>query len=143
RIHIGYPSIDDEETVLRSQTFHHPLEDLSPVLSTEDVARLQEKVKAVKVDPSITRYVLQIAATSRSTPHLEIGVSPRGTLSLRRAAQARAYLAGHDFVTPDDVKALVVPVLAHRVIPKSGYGGASGEAEQVLREILAEVPVPV
>lgn len=143
RIHIGYPDIDDEEEVLQSQTHHHPLEDLAPVLSTEDVARLQGRVKGVKVDSSLTRYLLEIAAASRRSGRLEIGVSPRGSLALRRAAQARAYLAGRDFATPDDIKELVIPVLAHRVIPKSGYAGATGETEEILREILNEVPVPV
>lgn len=143
RIRIGYPDLEDEEEVIRSQTFRHPLQDLAPVLSTEDVQRLQEGVKGVKVDASIIRYVLEIAAATRRSSRLEIGVSPRGTLSIRRAAQARAYLSGREYVTPDDVKALVIPVFAHRIIPKSGYAGASDETEEILREILTEVPVPV
>lgn len=143
RIHIGYPSVDDEEEVLQSQTLHHPLEDLSPVLTTDDVDRLQELVRGVKVETTLTRYMIEIANASRRSELLEIGVSPRGTLSLRRAAQARAYLAGREYVTPDDVKALVVPVLAHRVIPKSGYAGVTGEAEEILGVIVREVPVPL
>ena len=143
RIRIGYPSIADEEVVLKSQTFGHPLEDLSAVLNTDDVRRLQGRVRESKVDDSVLRYVLEIAAASRRSPRLETGVSPRGSLALRRSAQARAYLSGRDFVTPDDVKALVIPTLAHRVIPKSGYAGAADESEGALRAILEEVPVPI
>ena len=143
RIRIGYPSIDSEEEVLRSQSLGHPLDDLVPVLSTDDVREIQERVKQVKVDDALLRYCLEIAAATRESERLDMGVSPRGTLALRRASQARAYLANRAYVTPDDVKALVVPVLSHRVIPRSGYAGASDEAAGILTEILADIPVPV
>jgi MoxR-like ATPase len=143
RIRIGYPSPDDEEEVLRSQTLGHPLDDLSPVLGTEEVGHLQEAVRQVRVDSSILRYCLQIAEATRRADQLDMGVSPRGTLALRRTVQARAYLDGRDYAVPDDVKALVLPVLAHRVIPRAGYAGATDEAEPILGEILGDIPVPV
>ena len=129
--------------VLRSQTLGHPLDDLAPVLDTDDVRGLQDRVKEVRVDDTVLRYCLEIAAASRQSGRLQTGVSPRGTLALRRASQARAFLDGRGFVTPDDVKALVVPVLSHRIIPKSGYAGASEETVEILREILDVVAVPV
>jgi len=143
-IRIGYPSRDDERAVYGSQRLAHPLETLQPVLSAAEVVGIQAAVREVRVGEEVTDYVLDIVERSRRREDLEIGVSPRGGLSLSRAAQARALLDGRDYCMPDDVKELAVPVLAHRVIRRAALMAAGGRDErQIVRDILDETPVPV
>ncbi|MCO5168014.1 MAG: MoxR family ATPase [Planctomycetes bacterium] len=139
RIRIGYPSPEQEREVLRAQAARHPLEGLRPVVTGQDVLRLQEATRHVRVDDAVLDYVVAIAQRSRETPELAVGVSPRGSLCLRRAAQALALVRGRDHVVPDDVKELVLPALAHRVVV--GRGG--GTADQVLDELVQAVPAPL
>jgi MoxR-like ATPase len=144
RLRVGYPSAADEKAVLVAQRSRHPLEELEPVLSGADVVRIQEAARAVRVEDAVLEYLLAISRATRSSRHLTVGASPRGALFLSRAAQAHALLAGRDFVLPDDVKALAVPVLAHRVIGTSrpGEGGAD-EREKVIADVLDAIEVPV
>ncbi len=144
RVRVGYPSLEDERQILVSQRERHPLEDLEPVVSGEDVLRLQASVRGVRVDPSVLDYLLALVRATRSNRHLSVGASPRGALFLSRAAQARALLLGRDFVLPDDVKALAVPVLAHRVIA-TGYSGDGGtdDREKVIADVLETLEVPL
>jgi MoxR-like ATPase len=144
RIEIGYPSREDERRVLSSQRLANPLDRLGPVLDGEDVVGIQGSVREVRVDDSIADYVLEIVSRTRRAEELEIGVSPRGSLSLSRAAQALALLEGRDYCLPDDVKRLAVSVLAHRVIRRAALatGGSKGERE-VIRRIVEATPVPV
>ena len=143
-IHIGYPSRDDEREVYGSQRLAHPLDSLEPVLSAKDIVGIQAAVRGVRVGDEVTDYVLDIVERSRSRESLEIGVSPRGGLSLSRAAQALALLEGRDYCMPDDVKRLAVPVLAHRVIRRAALMAAGGQDERaIIRDILDETPVPV
>jgi len=134
RIEIGYPSREDERRVLASQRLANPLDRLGPVLDGEDVVGIQGSVREVRVDDSIADYVLEIVSR----------MSPRGSLSLSRAAQALALLEGRDYCLPDDVKRLAVSVLAHRVIRRAALatGGSKGERE-VIRRIVEATPVPV
>ncbi len=144
RIEIGYPSRDDERRVLASQRLANPLDTLEAVLDGDEVVAIQDAVRAVRVDDSVADYVLEIVSRTRGAAELEIGVSPRGGLSLSRAAQALALLEGRDYVLPDDVKRLAVAVLAHRVIRRPGLALGKGKGERdIVREIVNATPVPV
>ncbi len=139
RIRIGYPSAEQEREVLRAQTTRHPLEGLTPVVTGADVLHLQEATRQVRVDDAVLDYVVAIAQRSREAPDLAVGVSPRGSLALRRAAQALALVRGRDHVIPDDVKELAVPALSHRVVA----GRDRRPVEDVLSELVQAVPAPM
>ena len=141
RINLGYPDKEREVDVLFSQFHHHPLEDVQRVVDAAAVLSLQQTVRAVRVERAIARYLVDLADASRSHPSLKMGCSPRGTLTLFRMAQARAFLDGRDYVVPEDVKAVAVPTLAHRLAldTKAKYSGV--QKEDVVRELLDSVPV--
>ena len=144
RIHIGYPSRDDERLVLTSQKLAHPLDSLQPVLSAQEVVAIQAAVRHITMADAITDYILDLVARTRDTDKLEIGVSPRGGLCLSRAAQALALIDGRDFCLPDDVKSLAVPAFAHRTIRRAALAAAGGQDErEIIREIVDATPVPV
>lgn len=139
---IGYPTPEEERQVLKAQAVSHPLEGLKPVVTGEQVLGLQKATRDVRVDDAVVDYIVAIAAKTRESARLAVGVSPRGSLALRRASQALALLSGRAFVIPDDVKALAVPVLAHRVVPRDQ--GEPGEtARHAVREVLEAVPAPL
>lgn len=142
RIHLGYPSAVHEVEVLRSQMEHHPLDDLQPLMSARDVDMLQEAVKSVHVDPMLHRYIVDIVASTRTHGDVYLGASPRGSLALMRASQARTLLHGRDYVIPDDVKALAPSVLAHRLIVSPEARMRSATAHDVVAQVLSAVPVP-
>jgi len=142
RIRIGYPGAPDEKSVLRGAG-SPALETLVPVLQAEDVMALQEEADRVRADESVLDYIMALVAATRSSPLLSLGVSPRGSLALLRAARAQALADGRDYLVPDDVKSLAVPALAHRVMVKGrGAQGGGMDAEAVLRSIVQDVPVP-
>jgi MoxR-like ATPase len=143
RHQIGYPDRESEKEVVRRQLQNSPLTHLQPVASAEEVLQLQQLAAAVTVADAIYDYVLGIIEASRGAESLYLGASPRATLSLIRCAQAQALLRGREYVEPDDIKQLAVPVLAHRVLlaPEMRMGDLT--AEQVISEILAQTPVPV
>lgn len=143
RTRIGYPDRDEERQVLVSHRRGEPVEDLEAALSSTQVLDLQQSVREVAVSDSVADYMLDLVEGTRRSPDLHVGVSTRGALRLYRASQALALIEGRDFVTPDDVKYLAVPVLAHRVIPK-GYIqlGQRDIVETMIRRLLTEIPVP-
>jgi MoxR-like ATPase len=143
RINLGYPDAAHELDVLFSQTHHHPLDDLRPALDCGGLLALQEAVRAVRVERPLAAYIVELAAACRRHPSLKLGCSPRGTLILFRVAQARAFLDGRKFVVPEDVKAVAVATLAHRLglDTKARYAGV--QKEDVVREVLATVPVGI
>ena len=143
RLSLGYPGAEEEVDVIFSQAEKHPVDTLEPVLSAEDVLALQALVRKVRVERRLGRYVVSLAEATRRHPSIQLGCSPRGTLMLVHAAQARAFVVGRDFVTPEDVKAEAVPVLAHRLglETKARYSGVS--KEETVREILASVPIGI
>jgi MoxR-like ATPase len=146
RLQMGYPDSQAEREILRSQAGTAQLEKLDPVLSGADVLEMQESVTRVRVDDSLVNYTLNIVRKTRESEHLSLGVSPRGSQMLYRAAQASAFLAGRNFCVPEDFKPLVVPIFAHRIAVKAHYSSdsrKSKEGEQVLKEIIESVPVPV
>ncbi len=142
RIGLGYPAAEQELQVLFAQAQQHPLESLEPVLSAAEVLALQAETRRVRVERSLAAYVVALAEATRRHPSLRLGCSPRGSLMLFRAAQARALLEGRDYVVPEDVKAQAVPVLAHRLglETKARYSGVA--KEDVVREILDATAVP-
>jgi MoxR-like ATPase len=137
RLRIGYPDRADEKAILRGGGGAPP-ETLAPVLSAADVVALQAETEKVRAGDAVLDYLVALVGATRASPLLALGVSPRGSLGLLRAAQARARLDGRDFVVPDDVKTLAVSVLAHRVLPRSG----APDAETVVRVLLDTIPVP-
>jgi MoxR-like ATPase len=143
---MGYPEGDAEREILRAEAGVAQLENLRPVLNAADVVEIQQAVAQVHVDESLITYLLNIVTKTRESEYLSLGVSPRGSQMLYRAAQAMAFLEGRDYCTPEDFKPLVVSVFAHRVVVSSAYTSTlkkSEQAEQVLREIVESVPVPV
>ena len=146
RLRIGYPGIADEKQILRDREHVEPLDEMQPVMSADDIVQLQEAVSEVSVDDAIVDYLIRIVAATRSSEMLDLGVSPRGTLSLFRAAQALALTEERSYCLPDDIKRLVVPVFAHRLTVSSRYSSAmrrSEEAEAVLLEIMKTISVPL
>ena len=141
RIRVGYPDVPDEKSVLRGAS-QPSLDVLMPVLQGEDVMALQEEADGVRADESILDYIMALVAATRSSSLLALGVSPRGSLALLRAARAQALADGRDYLVPDDVKSLAVPALAHRVMLKGLGGQGAVDAETVLRAIVQDVPVP-
>jgi MoxR-like ATPase len=140
RIRIGYPSEADERTILRGAG--SPVVDtLETVLDAADVIELQEAAELVRADDSVVDYVLSIVTATRRSRMLALGVSPRGSLALLRAARAHALADGRDFLVPDDVKRLAVPALAHRVIMAGpAQDGSGAGAEAIIRAIVQDVP---
>jgi MoxR-like ATPase len=146
RLRIGYPNPADEQLILRDREYADPLEDLEPVLSGHTVVDLQRAVTTVSVDDALVQYLMRIVAATRESEMLDLGVSPRGTLALFRAAQALALSEDRTDCIPDDIKRLVVPVFAHRIVVSSRFSSSlrrSEEAEAVLNEILKTVSVPL
>jgi len=146
RLRIGYPGQADEKLILRDREHAEPLDEMQPVLSAQDILELQEAVSQVSVDDAIVDYLMRIVSATRSSEMLDLGVSPRGSLSLFRAAQALALTEERTYCLPDDIKRLVVPVFAHRLTVSSRYSSAmkrSEEAEAVLLEIMKTISVPL
>jgi MoxR-like ATPase len=143
RLRMGYPVRSEERKVLSSHRSGEPVEGLSPVLSAEDVLHLQRAVRNVRVDDTIADYLLDIVHATRRGEDLHVGVSTRGALTLYRAAQSLALVSGRDFVVPDDIKTLAVPILAHRVVGKSFLqAGEFGAAEAIIRDLVDRIRVP-
>ncbi len=146
RLHLGYPDGDVEREILRGRVGAEPLMEVEAQASPAVLLALQHRVYDVRVDDLVLDYVMTLVAETRRAPQLEIGVSTRGALALQQAVRARAMLQGRDFALPDDVKALAVPVLAHRVQISGASEGllrAHEEAEQIIAELLEQIPVPI
>jgi MoxR-like ATPase len=142
RLHIGYPSVEEEERVVESQKLRHPIEDLVPVASAQEVLEAQKQVRETHIERGVRQYIVDLVSRTRTLPDVHLGASPRGSLGLARAGQARAVLAGRDYVTPDDVKAVVVAVVAHRLLltPSARLKGVTPKA--LLETILESTMVP-
>jgi MoxR-like ATPase len=143
KIDLGYPSEEDENTILLRFEQEDPLESLEPVLQSEDLLAMQRQAQKTLVETSVREYVVKVVRATREHEAVELGVSPRGTLSLYKTAQALAALRGREFVIPDDVKYLAPAVLTHRIIisPQTRLRGR--RPEEVVMEIVNTVPVPV
>jgi MoxR-like ATPase len=141
-VDLGYPDLETEVSILYSQQEEHPLEHLQPVLGGDELLSLQREVHHVHVEPTVARYLTEIVHETRKDPRLKLGVSPRGSLMLFRAAQASAFSKGRGFVLPDDIQHLATYVLAHRVMltAQAKYSGIT--KAQVISDILQRVRVP-
>ncbi|MBT9520675.1 MAG: MoxR family ATPase [Dechloromonas sp.] len=143
RLHVGYPSLDEEVRILAAQAQAHPIDSLAPVIDDTEVLAAREAVKAVHINADVARYMAQITAATRRHGDLRLGVSPRGTLALARGSQGMAFLRGKDFVTPDIVKMMAGAILEHRLIVRPQAAAAGRTAREILNQILAELPPPV
>jgi MoxR-like ATPase len=141
RIRLGYPAIVDEIVILDEQKRAHPLEDLDEVCTVEELRAMQMAVREIYVDSSVSDYIVRLVNGTRVHPDVYLGASPRGSIALYRASQALAGLHGRDYVIPDDIKALAVPALAHRLIIKTSSSIHDVEASQVVRELLDSTSV--
>ena len=143
RVSMGYPDLDFERDVLKSHRDGEPVDQLTPVLSTDDVIQLQQQVRQVKVEASLGDYMLDVVHRTRECPDLSVGVSTRGALLWYRAAQSYAFASGRDYVVPDDIKRLAIPVLSHRVLARGLVQGSQREVvEGIIDRLVSEAPVP-
>jgi MoxR-like ATPase len=147
RLRVGYPAFEVEKEILRDRERGDPLEAVRPVMTGDEVVEVQQAVSSVSVDDALVDYLMRVVAATRASETLDLGVSPRGTLALFRAAQALALTEGRDYCLPDDIKRLILPVFAHRLVVNSRFSSSlhrrSEEAEEVLREIMKTVSVPL
>lgn len=143
KVAVGYPSPEEEVNIMEMQKKEHPIRGVKPVLSENDLKAMQDAVRDVYIDKSVTKYIVDIVNKTRTHQDIQVGASPRGSLSLMRASQAMSVVKGKDFVDPTVVKLLVKPVLSHRIImkPQSKLRGIT--EEKVLEDILRTVPTPV
>ncbi|MCA2001905.1 MAG: MoxR family ATPase [Chloroflexi bacterium] len=142
RVRLGYPSLSDEIRVLDEQQIQHPLEVLKPVAKTKDILQAIEEVKRIFVSPAVRRYIVELTARTRQSEDVYLGASPRGSLALSRAGQARAAMLGRDYVLPDDIQALAIPVLAHRIIVSPAARLRDLSSERIVKEAVHATAVP-
>jgi MoxR-like ATPase len=142
RIHVGYPSSAYEVTMLTNQQIQHPITKLEQVVGVAELLEAQDEVRKVKISDEIKRYIVDLVEATRSHAELYLGASPRGSLALFRTAQARAAVDGRDYALPDDVKAMAVPALAHRLIVGSAARIREIDARDLVTELLGRIPVP-
>jgi MoxR-like ATPase len=146
RLKMGYPNAESEKEILRNFADSDPLRKIEPVMTAEEVVEIQQVVRQVPVDEQLMNYTLAVVEKTRQHEYLSLGISPRGSMSLYRAAQALAVLEGRNYTIPDDFKRLVLPVFSHRVVVSSRYISTlkKGEqAESILQEILETTPIPL
>ncbi len=142
RISLGYPTQADEIAILNSQATHHPIEDLEPVISADELVAAQKAVKEVYVNDLIKEYIVLLATATRKHPDVYLGASPRGSLSLFKGARARAAIEGRNYVIPDDVKALTDFTFSHRLIISPSARIKNVDARTIVAEVLDSVPIP-
>ncbi|MGD1993503.1 MAG: MoxR family ATPase [Anaerolineae bacterium] len=142
RIQLGYPASEEEVSVLDRQQFRHPLDELTQIVSTEELVEAQEAIKSVHVSPAVKHYIVSLVQQTREHPDITLGASPRGSLALYRTGQARAAIHGRDHVLPDDVKALAPFALTHRLRIGPRARLRDLDSGHVIDEILHKLPVP-
>ena len=142
KIHIGYPSLNDEIKIIQDQKIAHPIDSLNPVVNEEEILTNQKIVREIFVSDLINKYIVQIIRNTRENKDIYLGCSPRGSLALSRAGQIYAAMSGRDYVTPDDIKFLAVPVLSHRIIIQPTARLKNLTADAILTDILFETEVP-
>jgi len=142
KITMGYPKTEDGVQILKRFRERNPLDEIAPVAGKADIIEAQKAVTAVRISEELIRYIVSLAEATRQHPEISLGVSPRATQAWLRASQAWALIHGREYVLPDDIKALAIPVLAHRILLKNRLRTAEGQAEALLTRILASVKVP-
>jgi MoxR-like ATPase len=146
RLRMGYPPVENEKEILRNFADADPLSNIEPVMSGDDVIEIQQAARRVTVDEALVNYMLAVVERTRRHEYLQLGVSPRGSMMLYRAAQSLAVLEGRAYCIPDDFKRLILPVFAHRSMVNSRYSSSLKKAEQgeaILQEIVDSIPVPI
>ncbi len=142
RIRLGYPNPSDEIEIIERQQLHHPIESLKSVIKVDELKTAMQEIKNIFVSDAIKRYIVELTNRTRQHAEVYLGASPRGSLALFRTGQVAAALAGREYVLPDDIKRLGVPVLAHRVIVGPAARLQELSAEKIVQEILNNTPVP-
>jgi MoxR-like ATPase len=142
RLRLGYPSMTDEIRVLDDQQIQHPLETLKPVVTSKEILQAVDAVKHIYISPVIKRYIVELTTRTRQSDDVYLGASPRGSLALSRAGQARAALLGRDYVLPDDIQALAVAVLAHRIIVSPAARLRDLSSDRIVKEAIQSTSVP-
>ncbi|HUS81326.1 MAG TPA: MoxR family ATPase [Armatimonadota bacterium] len=142
RVRIGYPSPEDEVEILTRQIKRHPIEEVEAVIDADQAASLQRAVRDVFLDESLKDYIVAIVNSTRGHADLELGASPRGSIALMRCSQALAAVRGRAYVIPDDIKAVTLPALAHRVIVKSEQRAQGLPSDRIVDEVLRDIPAP-
>src|SRR5690625_3466218 len=143
KLKMGYPTFEEELQMLEKTSFNHPIEDITAVISQEELIQLQNTVKEVYIAKNIQRYIIDLVTQTRNQPSIYLGVSPRGSIALMKASKAYAYIQGRDYVLPDDVKYLAPYVLSHRIIltPEANYENIKNE--EMIASIVQDVNIPI
>lgn len=142
RVRLGYPLLKDEVDILNVQQLSHPIDELEPVVTVEDILEIQQALRSVYIAPAVKRYIVNLVQRTRDHKDIYLGASPRGSLGLFRASQAVAAIQGRDYVIPDDIKKIAEPILSHRLILAPGAHLQNLNEDSILKEILNNVPVP-
>ena len=142
RIRLGYPQLNDELNILDGQRYQHPIDELKAVVSVEELLQAQEAVKEIHIELPVKRYIVEMVQYTREHNDVYLGSSPRGSLGIYRASQARAAIQGRDYVTPDDIKGIAEPILGHRLILAPGARLQNRNEDNILNELLEKVNVP-
>jgi MoxR-like ATPase len=142
RIRLGYPQLNDELNILDGQQYQHPIDELEAVVSVEEVLQAQEAIKEIHIALPVKRYIVEMVQYTRDHNDVYLGSSPRGSLGIYRASQARAAIQGRDYVTPDDIQGIAEPILGHRLILAPGARLQNRNEDNILNELLEKVRVP-
>ena len=142
RVRMGYPTPSEEIRILNGQQLRHPIDALKPIVKVTELLNAIEAIRKIYVSPAIERYIVDLVGRTRQSGDVYLGASPRGSLSLFRASQARAALQGRDFVLPDDIKALAISVLGHRIIVSPAARLRELSADRIVQEVIYNAPVP-
>ncbi len=142
KINMGYPSFEEEHNIMKTYRYSDPIEDLTSSITKEQLVQYQEEVKEVYLTKEVEEYLLSVVRATRDSAWTEVGVSPRGTLALMRAVQARAAIKGREYVTPEDIKEMALHVLPHRLV-LTLEGSTKKSQQDVMEAILQSVEVPV
>ncbi|MCH7801000.1 MAG: MoxR family ATPase, partial [Chloroflexi bacterium] len=141
-VSLGYPTHEEELAIIEGQQVSHPIDSLEPVTNAKEIIALQDSVRQIFVDDLIKQYIVTVVDATRSHPDIALGASPRGSLALFRGSQALALIRDRDFVMPDDVKELTVPMLSHRIIISAAARMRGTQSREIIDNIVNEIPVP-
>lgn len=143
KLSMGYPDAEEEVKILERTEMHNPINNIEvPVMTDKDIINLQEEVRNVRVTEQVKKYIVDIAGSTRDDRNVTLGISPRGSIALYKAAKAFAYIYEREYVTPDDVKTAAVSVLAHRIILSPQGKSEFGTPEEYVKHVISECPVP-
>lgn len=142
KLSMGYPDRESEINILKRYEDKNPLENISPVVTKEDIIKAQSEIKQIKISDDIAGYITDIVSLTRNTKEIKLGVSPRGTIAFMNAAKGNAGINGRDYVTPDDVKAVACDVISHRIILNGFFTDKTNENRNITEKLISQVPVP-